>query len=110
MITKTADTCWVKIYTSGPLDVIKQVCRKECMEQGLCVTVEPTTYIYTGGEEQGAVIGLVNYPRFPCTEVALEKRARKLAMEILIATHQHSIMVMTNKRTSWFSRREEKKR
>jgi hypothetical protein len=40
------------IYIAGPVAKIESVCRKFC-ERGMCVTVTPTTYIYTGGSEGG---------------------------------------------------------
>lgn len=66
------NTWWVKIYTSGPISRIEQVCREECYEDGLCVTVTPVKFIYTGGEELGAEIGLINYPRFPSSVSLIE--------------------------------------
>jgi ferredoxin len=57
MNVKTEETYTVRLYLSGPVEVAKQVLREECMREGLCVTIEPTTYIYTGGEEAGYVVG-----------------------------------------------------
>ena len=54
---KVEETYTVRIYMSGPISVAKQVARKYCMELNqidgteLCVTVDPTTFIYTGDEE-----------------------------------------------------------
>lgn len=106
MNTKTEKTYWVKIYLSGPLEVIEQTCRQECLEAGLCVTVDPTKFIYTGGEETGAVIGLINYPRFPSQTSELTERARKLAKRLLDATCQLSVLVMTPESTEWITKRE----
>lgn len=61
--TNTVKTYWVKIYQSGPIDIAKQIVRRECFPGGICVTIEPTTYMYLGGEENGFVIGLINYQR-----------------------------------------------
>ena len=71
------------------------------------MTVEPTRFIYTGGEETGAVVGLINYPRFPSTPEAILFRARELAMRLLEATCQHSVLVMTPDQTQWISKREQ---
>jgi hypothetical protein len=106
MNTKTGKTYWAKIYLSGPLDVIEQTCRKECLDAGLCVTVDPTRFIYTGGEETGAVVGLVNYPRFPAEAGAIDERARKLSVRLLDATFQHSALVMSPEKTEWVTKRE----
>ena len=106
MTTKTADTYWVRLYLSGPIEVAKQVCREECLREGLCVTIEPTTFIYTGGEEAGFVVGLVNYPRFPTIPEALIVRARDLAIKLLDRTCQYSVLIMTPERTDWVTKRE----
>jgi hypothetical protein len=106
MITKTEQTFWVKIYLSGPISIAEQVCRQECLREGLCVTIEPTTFIYTGGQEVGYVVGLVNYPRFPTTPEELIARARDLAMKLLDVTCQHSVLIMSPNLTEWISKRE----
>lgn len=105
MIEKTCTTYWAKIYIAGPIDVAKQVIRKECMTEGLCVTVEPTTFIYTGGEESGYVVGLVNYPRFPSTPSELSDRARGLMKKLLDETYQNSAMLLLPDTTEWISKK-----
>lgn len=104
---KTAPTFWARIYMSGPIEAAKQALRAECLREGLCVTIEPTLFIYTGGEEAGFVVGLVNYPRFPSTLEAITRRAEQLIDGLLGATHQHSAMLMTPETTRWVSRRQE---
>lgn len=99
-------TYWVRLYLSGPLPVIEQTCRRECYLRGLCVTVEPTRFIYTGGEETGAVVGLINYPRFPSTPDEIWSRAVRLAGRLLDDTFQHSILLMDPAKTVWITRRE----
>ena len=101
MTAADANTYWVKIYIAGPLEVAKQVCRKECLREGLCVTIEPTTYIYTGGEEAGVVVGLINYPRFPRPDDETLRRAIVLADNLMDAMCQHSVLVMTPHKTFW---------
>lgn len=105
MKTLVEPTYQIRIYISGPIEVIKQTCRTECLRQGLCVTVDPTTYIYTGGEEAGAVIGLINYPRFPTTPAELDARARTLALKLLDDTKQHSVLIITPSDTQWVTLR-----
>jgi hypothetical protein len=106
MIQKEEPTFWVKIYLSGPIEVAKQVIRKECLEQGLCVTIEPTTFVYTGGEESGYVVGLINYPRFPTDSDVIWRKAIKLADLLLTETYQQSVLVMSQEKTFWKSYRE----
>ena len=105
MERKDCPTYWVRMYLSGPIEVAKQVTREECLREGLCVTVEPTLFCYTGGEEAGYVVGLINYPRFPTTPEAIRDRARGLMEKLLNATFQHSALLMTPETTEWISRR-----
>jgi hypothetical protein len=107
MNVKTEETYTVRLYLSGPVEVAKQVLREECMREGLCVTIEPTTYIYTGGEEAGYVVGLLNYPRFPCEPDALWTRAEAVAVLLLRMTFQHSALMVAPDVSRWLTLREE---
>ena len=107
MKTQISETHTVRLYLSGPIEVAKQAIRAETLRAGLCVTIEPTTFIYTGGEEAGYVVGLLNYPRFPCEPQALEDRARDLMHKLLAATHQHSALMVTPERSEWITVREQ---
>ena len=104
---KTAKSYNCKIYIAGDIGQIKQVCRKYCYKIGLCVTVSPTTYIYTGGEEEGAIIGFIQYPRFPKSHHKIKIIARNLGNEIMKRCCQQSFIVETLNKTYWFSRRPE---
>jgi len=106
-MSKPVATDWVKIYMSGPIEVAANVLRKVCMEQGLCVTLEPTRYIYTGGEEAGFVVGLINYPRYPVEPSELLPLALSIAWNIIDATHQWSFTLMTPTVTEYYSHRPE---
>lgn len=107
MRIETVPTYWVKLYLSGPIEQAKQILRRECLAQGLCVTVEPTIFIYTGGEESGYVVGLVNYPRFPSDPANIRDRAMQLASMLLAETYQHSALVMDPISTEWLTIRKE---
>ena len=109
MITKTEPTFQARIYMSGPIEVAKQAVRRFTLEHGECVTIDPTLFIYTGGEEAGFVIGFVNYPRFPRTPAQIIERARKLMLEVLDATYQHSALLVAGDVSEWVSKREEEK-
>lgn len=107
MRTSTEKTFAARIYLSGPIEAAKQILRQECMREGLCVTVEPTTFIYTGGEEAGYVVGLINYPRFPSTPEAIRSRARHIAQLLLEGTFQHSVLISDSETTEWITLRED---
>lgn len=102
---KSVPTATARLYLSGPIEVAKQIIRADCLREGLCVTVEPTTFIYTGGEEAGYVVGLVNYPRFPSDQAAITARARDLMQRLLAGTHQHSALLVTPETTEWITSR-----
>jgi hypothetical protein len=105
MTKRTSATWWARIYLSGPIGVIEQTCRKECSETGFCVTVTPTKFIYKGGEESGAEVGLVNYPKYPQPNDDVTARARGLAERLVEATCQDSYLLMTPESTEWVTKR-----
>ena len=103
-LQKECDTYWAKIYIAGPIVQIEQICREYC-ERGACVTVTPTNYIYTMGEEDGAEVGFINYPRFPKSPEDILEQAEDLGCELLEKCHQGSFTIMTPDRTYFYSRR-----
>lgn len=107
MKTETSPTYRIALYLSGPIEIAKQALRAECLREGLCVTIEPTNFIYTGGEESGFVVGLLNYPRFPSPPEKLIERARGVMHTLLVATHQHSALLVAPEFSEWVTRREQ---
>lgn len=105
MLTKVEPTYVIRLYLSGPIEVAKHVLRQECLREGLCVTIDPTTFIYTGGEEVGFVVGLLNYPRFPSTPNSLRTRAHELMLALLSATAQQSALMVTPAESVWITTR-----
>lgn len=104
--TKTVTTFWAEIYMAGDINQAKQACREEAIREGLCITIEPTDFIYTGGEEVGFVVGLINYPRFPKTNQQTFARAELLAKLLIERLCQHSALIMTPEKTTWLTKRE----
>jgi len=104
----TTPTWYAKVYLSGDISVAKQVCRENCWRDGLCVTIEPCDYIYTGGQESGYCVGLINYPRFPSTPEAIIDRAKKLAILLLERTFQWYALIVTPNTTEWITVRKDK--
>lgn len=100
MMNNIVSTFRADIYIGGDIEQAKQVCREFCMK-GLCVTVTPTTFIYTGGEEAGVVVGLINYPRFPSTPTDIIDQATELAGLLRDRLCQHSYSIVTPNQTYW---------
>lgn len=103
---KEIKTFTATIYLSGSIETIKQVCRKYCL-RGLCVTIKPTLFIYTGGEEFGVEIGLLNYPRFEESEDDILQNTIELATKCRDEAMQHSWLIVTPEKTIWNSSREQ---
>jgi hypothetical protein len=59
------------------------------------VTVTPTVFIYKGGREDGAIVGLIQYPRFPASEDDIVKKATDLAETLKARFKQLRVSVMT---------------
>lgn len=95
------------IFIAGDLQQAKQVCREYCFDTGFCITIEPVDYIYTGGEESGMRIGIINYPRFPSDKDNLYLKTAQLAQKLMNRLCQQSYSIVGVDRTTWVSRRSE---
>lgn len=100
---KEVPTYTIDIFIAGDAADARRICRERCMSLGLCVTVTPTEFIYTGGQESGVRVGLVNYPRFPSTPEKLWETATWLAEALRIGLHQWSYLLVAPDRTVWES-------
>jgi len=105
--TKDEPTFTAKLYVAGPIEQAKTIIRRECFPRGLCVTIEPTLYIYACGEEAGYVVGLLNYPRYPEAPAFLFTKAQMLLETLIRETHQWSGLLVTPDLTRFISRRPE---
>jgi len=77
------------------MDDVRKICDKWVNEIGDCVTITPTEYRYVKGHEPGAVIGYIQYPRFPRTRKEIRRRALTLADRLMKGLHQYRVTVTT---------------
>lgn len=98
---KQVPTYTVQLYIGGNIEEAKRQLNMICYLEGLCVTIEPTTFIYTGGTEQGMVIGFVNYPRFPKTPETIWNLAVEIAHILIPALNQKTALLVAMDRTAW---------
>lgn len=99
-----SESSWsVRIYMAGDVAVAKQIIRETAWVEGMCVTISPTDFIYTGGEETGFIIGIEQYPRFPTSTSQLDDKAMRLAKKLMPKLNQKSAMVVTPGSTFWLS-------
>jgi hypothetical protein len=107
MQTRVEPSFSVTVYVAGDLHTARESLRRQCMEKGLCVTVTPTTFVYTAGAEEGVAVGLVNYPRFPHTPDEIKVRALAVAERLMADLCQWSALVVTPVETIWLTTRQE---
>jgi hypothetical protein len=106
MNTEVVPTVDISIYMAGDIDTVRATCREFCFNQGFCVTVTESEFIYTGGSEAGVRVGVVNYPRFPSNEADLMIKAKDLALTMIESCFQLTALVVGPSETVWLSRRE----
>lgn len=101
-----SNTYVLTIFIAGNYKLAVKTCQTYCDKVGLCVSLEKTRYIYTGGEEIGVSVRLINYPRFPTTEEDLWFKAEVLGHELIKELKQESFSILGLDKTKWFSYRE----
>ena len=104
-IHKTEPSYSVTVYVAGDIADARRSLRQQAMEEGLCVTLTPTTFIYTAGAEEGVAVGFINYPRFPKTPGVIWGRAVEVAERLMVDMCQHSACVVGPDETLWLTRR-----
>ncbi len=101
MKTKTIETFTAEICIAGNYDDALRICKDFCNEDGLCVTVTKTEFIYTQGAESGVLVRLVQYPRFPQETQDIFNTAYNLALYLIEGLFQGSALIITPKITKW---------
>lgn len=105
-VSKTAPSFTQRIWIAGNYANAEEICRKFC-ERGMCVSISPNNYIYTGGEESGVVVTLINYARFPKSAINLKEIAFELAMDLCVGLHQQSFTIEGPDETEFYSSKAE---
>lgn len=108
MNTNETSSYPVQIWIAGDQAKALELCRAYCDEIGFCVTVTPTTYVYTGGQESGVCIGLINYGRFPSEPRAIFASAKELTLRLIEGLGQESATIQAPDKTLWISFRKGK--
>jgi hypothetical protein len=119
---KTEKSWWANIYVglkdtdrtkeSGvtflyQYDVLRDVCHKYCDEIGLCITYTETVCIYTKEWETGAIVRLINHPRFPKPDEENKQRAIELAKLLLKASNQYKVSIVFPNETIMIEREDD---
>lgn len=97
----------VEIFIGGDYEKALDICEAYCTEVGLCVTVEPTMYVYRGGRCAGVRVGLINYARFPSDKVTIAAKGDELAELLLDGLNQGSYTIQDDQTSVFETRRKE---
>ena len=90
-----------------PYEEVAKIIQDWVDSVGMCVTVTPTEYIYTGGREPGIIVGFINYPRFPEAPRNIELKVLDLAQILLRECKQMGLSIVFPDRTLMLSNTEE---
>jgi len=87
-----------------PVAEVKAFCQDFVEQRGLCVHVQEVFYQYgngegEGGNERGAKIGLIQYPRFPKEESEIKEIALNLAEKLMHRMRQKRVSVVASDTT-----------
>lgn len=91
------------IEMAGDIATAKMIINKKFYTTGACVTVEPLTFIYTGGTEEGMRIKFINYPRFPSSSKEVTDRAIDMAGLLMKELNQKTAIVLTTEDNIWLN-------
>ena len=86
-----------------PVAEIKAFCADYVKDVGLCVNVQKTWFAYgddgEGNNEGGAIVELIQYPRFPKAEKDITKQALDLGERLIKRMNQKRISVICTDQT-----------
>lgn len=105
MTEKTVPSFNVDIHMAGDVSFAAQMLQRLAVSRGMCVTLTPQTFIYTGGREEGFKVGFINYPRFPAEPAEILATAKYVAECLMLDLGQQSYSIVTPMETSWYSNR-----
>lgn len=91
------------VEIAGDILEAKRFINKKFYDSGRCVTVEPLTFIYTGGTEEGMRIKFINYPRFPSSSKEVTDRAVDMATLLMKELNQKTAIVLTTDENIWLN-------
>lgn len=104
---ETADSFPVSLFIAGDYEQACKSAREYCDQYKWCFTVTKTSYVYKGGQEDGVIIGLINYPRFPNDGETIMNHAFELGKKLIVDLNQQSFSVQGPNKTVWVSYRPE---
>lgn len=95
----------VTLYMGGSVNAVKDLLARRAAEHGVCWSVEPTEFIYSGGRELGVVVRQIAYARFPSSLVSAMADMLALGEWLMRETGQGSFSVVGPAESVFVSRR-----
>ena len=74
---------------------VTKICDEWLEEHKDCVTITPTEFRYVDGWEPGAIVGMINYPRFPRSAAEIKSNAMELGEILRTRLGQFRVSVVT---------------
>lgn len=102
-VRKVSKSYNVEIHMAGDIREASMFLQQVAARRGMCVSIHPQSYIYSGGREEGFLIRFINYPRFPKEPEAILKEAEELADWVRDHIGQYSWSITTPTETIWYS-------
>lgn len=82
-----------KKYTSRDAE---RCCQNYVNDIKWCVSLTKTRFVYVNGSENGVIIGIIYYPRFPMNNKELEFRTIALAKNLKQKLQQERVSIVFN--------------
>lgn len=95
-------TSYANIWIAGNYTEAVELCSRYCNARGLCVAVSSVRYLYTGGDEYGVCVRLINYPRYPSTPPNIRAHAEALGALLRAGLGQESYTIEYPSETVWY--------
>lgn len=105
-VLKAESSYPASLFIAGDYDQAVKSAREYCDEISWCFTVTKTMYVYKGGQEEGVIIGLINYPRFPNSPSTIDSHAMALGLKLIKDLNQQSFSIQNSYHTCYVSFRQ----
>lgn len=106
MIVKTCTSATVSIYCTGDKARLYAAVQETIDAIGLCVSIFPCDYLFTGGQESGYEIRLINYPRLPFDMDTMMAKAGHVAQAVFTVNPKGSLTIVAPHETIFWSNRD----
>jgi len=100
-----APSCTYHIWIAGDYNRARFGCNNYCSSRGACFALTRVDYIFSGGEEAGVRVTIINYPRFPKSPDELKNTAIEMAYYLMAYLNQTSCSVEGPEESVFISRK-----